>query len=74
MNDEHVVVSSNAQSDVEITEKDVARLLHSIAYRKAYNQREGVRARRKEYGRKRNARMRLVAEWIKRNPEQGGVA
>lgn len=55
--------------EVVITKEDVARIIRSIAYRTAYNNRPDVRANRKEYNRRRNERMRKVREYIKQHPE-----
>lgn len=55
--------------DGGITQKDIARAIKSIAYRKAYNQRADVRAARKEYSVERSRRIKMAMEYIKKHPE-----
>ena len=48
-----------------ITKEDIARVIHQLTYRKAYNQSAKAIERRKE----RQERMKRVREYIKQHPE-----
>lgn len=68
-NEQNVQVNDHIVSD-EISEKDIARAIHSIAYRKAYNQRADVQRKRKEYNRVRSERIAIAVKYIKQHPEE----
>ena len=53
----------------EISRKDIERAIHQIAYRKAYNNRPDVCARRKRTMKVRSERIKLAMEYIKQHPE-----
>jgi hypothetical protein len=66
MNTENNVISD----DVVITKEDIARAIKSIAYRKAYNSRPEVQAKRKVYNQKKALVMRKAIEMLKQR--EGG--
>lgn len=49
------------------SEKEIASYLHTLEYRKLYNSRPEVIARRKEYTSKRNERMKVLRSLLKEN-------
>ena len=66
MNNTSESKTGNVQPQLDgFTEKDVARAISSLAYRKAYNARADVKAARKE----RNARIALAMRYVREHPE-----
>lgn len=75
MNDEHVdvrtdVTPSNVQIALDgFTQKDVARAITQLAYRRAYNERSDVKAARKE----RQVRLAAAMRYVREHPELRGA-
>jgi len=75
MTTEIVKVTADSPSVVELAgkldmePKDVAATINQQAYRKAYNANPGVKEKRREYTRIRNANLAKVARAMKENPE-----
>jgi hypothetical protein len=67
--DTNDVHSNTHENNTGISPEDIARAIKSIAYRKAYNQRPEVQAKRKEYNRTRAERIKIAMEYIKKHPE-----
>lgn len=51
------------------TEKECVRFLKQEDYRRSYNAREDVKAKRAEYNRKRQAEMKAFRQLVRENPE-----
>lgn len=52
-----------------LSEKDVARAIAQLVYRKTYNARPEVQARRKEYNKVRQQRVKVAMEYVRKHPE-----
>jgi hypothetical protein len=52
-----------------VTPREVERLVKSLRYRRGYNQREDVVAKRKVYNAKRAAEMRVMRKVVREHPE-----
>lgn len=65
MNDNNNVVGNSS----EISKEDIVRAIRSLAYRKAYNARPDVQAKRKEYNKTRSERIKIAMDYIKKHPE-----
>jgi len=55
--------------DNTISQKEIQAAIRSIAYRKAYNARADVIAKRKLYSKTRAERIKLALVYIKQHPE-----